>query len=62
MLFRGATNAKPSSTCRSSAHLRYHETLPPFASDRPIPHVLITSLALVAAAFAVVYWSIAGFA
>jgi hypothetical protein len=36
--------------------------IPPFASDRPIPHVLIISLALVAAAFAVVYWSIAGFA
>ena len=36
--------------------------IPPFASDCPIPHVLIISLALVAAAFAVVYWSIAGFA
>ena len=34
--------------------------IPPFASDRPVPHVLIAGLALVAAAFAVVYWSIAG--
>jgi hypothetical protein len=34
--------------------------IPPFASDRPVPHVLIVGLVLVAAAFAVVYWSIAG--
>ena len=34
--------------------------IPPFASDRPVPHVLIAGLALVAAAFAIVYWSIAG--
>ena len=34
--------------------------IPPFASDRARPHVLIAGLALVAAVFAVIYWSIAG--
>ena len=34
--------------------------IPPFASDRPVPHVLIAGLAFIAAAFSVVYWSIAG--
>ena len=35
--------------------------IPAFASDRPVPRVLIIGLTLAAAAFAVVYWSIAGF-
>jgi hypothetical protein len=33
----------------------------PFETDRPVPYVLIWSLALVATGFCIVYWSATGF-
>ena len=34
--------------------------IPPFASDQPVPYVLVASLFLVAAMFTVVYLAIVG--